>query len=89
MMDRKPIKVGQLLAIMNQRMLRHRETATCRFISITPLNTSDRDACNWSSTVVWEANDGIRHFAQPFVDKIIKNAQREFNLLALGANSLS
>lgn len=84
-MDRKPIKVGQLLAILNQRMLRHAETAKCRIISIAPLMNSGKDQCNWSPTVSWNANGQNRELAMPIVKRVVMNAQKEFNILPSGA----
>lgn len=89
-MDRKSIKVGQLLVILNQRMLRHKETATCRIISIAPMATKDPEACNWSSAVTWNAaGGGSKEIAAPFVKKLVMNAQKEFNLLPFGANAFT
>ncbi|HEX7029027.1 MAG TPA: hypothetical protein VF254_00345 [Gammaproteobacteria bacterium] len=86
-MDRKPIKVGQLLAILNQRLMRHAETSKCRIVSITPLMTIGREQCNWSSTVSWNANGQNRDLAMPIVRRLVMNAQKEFNLLPFGANA--
>lgn len=86
-MERKPIKVGQLLAILNQRLMRYAETSKCRIISITPLMTSNRDICNWSSTVSWNANGQNRELAMPVIKKLVMNAQKEFNLLPFGATA--
>jgi len=89
-MDRKPIKAGQLLAILNQRMMRHKETATCRIIAIAPVATKDPAVCNWSSAVTWNAaGGGSKELAAPFVKKLVMNAQKEFNLLPAGANALN
>lgn len=88
-MDRKPIKVGQLLAILNQRMMRHKETAQCRIMSISPLMTQNRDICNWSPTVNWSANGADRELAAPIVKKLVMHAQKEFNLLPFGASALN
>lgn len=87
-MDRKPIKAGQLLAILNQRMMRHAETSKCRIISIAPL-AAPKDQCNWSSTVGWNANGQNRDLAMPIISKVVMNAQKEFNLLPAGANAFS
>lgn len=88
-MERKPIKVGQLLAILNQRLMRYSETAQCRIISIAPLMTRDRDQCNWSPTVTWNAHGQNRDLAMPVIKKLVMNAQKEFNLLPFGASALS
>lgn len=84
-MERKPIKVGQLLAILNQRLMRHAETSKCRIISIAPLMTKDGSQCNWSSTVSWNANGQSRELAMPVIKRLVMNAQKEFNLLPFGA----
>lgn len=84
-MERKPIKVGQLIAILNQRMMRHVETAKCRIVSIAPLMTTNRDQCNWSSTVSWNANGQNRELAMPVVKRLVMHAQKEFNLVPFGA----
>lgn len=80
-MERKAIKVGQLLTILNQRMMRHVETSKCRITAISPLMTSNKDVCNWSSVVTWNVNGQNRDLAAPFVRKLVMNAQKEFNLL--------
>lgn len=83
--ERKAIKVGQLLAILNQRLLRHTETAKCRIISIAPLMTANKDICNWSPTVTWNANGQNREQAMPVVKRLVMNAQKEYNLLPFGS----
>lgn len=88
-MERKPIKVGQLLAILNQRLMRYSETSRCRIISIAPLMTKDREQCNWSPTVSWNANGQNRELAMPVIKRLVMNAQREFNLLPIGGDALS
>ena len=88
-MDRKPVKAGQLLAILNQRMMRHAETAKCRIISVAPLMTTNRDICNWSPTVTWNANGSNRELASPVIKRLVMNAQKEYNLLAPGASALT
>ena len=83
--DRKAIKVGQLLAILNQRMMRYSETTKCRIISIAPLMTANKDICNWSPTVTWNANGQNRELAMPVIRRLVMNAQKEFNLLPFGS----
>lgn len=88
-MDRKPIKVGQLLAILNQRLMRYTETSRCRITSISPLFTTSKEQCNWSSAVGWNDNGQNRNLAAPVINKLIMHAQKEFNLLPFGANALA
>lgn len=83
--ERKAIKVGQLLAILNQRMMRYTETAKCRIISIAPLMTANKDICNWSPTVTWNANGQNRELANPVIRRLVMNAQKEYNLLPFGS----
>lgn len=82
--ERKPIKVGQLLAILNQRLMRYAETSKCRIISISPLMTTNRDMCNWSSAVTWNANGQDRELAMTVIKRTVMNAQKEFNIIPIG-----
>ncbi|MDX1455913.1 MAG: hypothetical protein R3217_10705 [Gammaproteobacteria bacterium] len=83
--ERKSIKVGQLLVILNQRMMRDKSTAQCKITSITPMPNQAADQCNWSSTVTWNAHGQNRELAMPIVRRLVMNAQKEFNLLPFGA----
>ena len=84
-MDRKPIAVGQLIAILNQRMMRYPETSRCRITSVAPLMVKDKVMCNWSPTVSWNANGQNRDIAMPIIRKMVIGAQKEFDLLPFGS----
>lgn len=88
-MDRKPIKAGQLLAILNQRLMRYSETSKCRITAVAPVVVADRELCNWSPTVSWNANGQDRDAATPIIRKLVMNAQREFNLLPPGSKAFT
>ncbi|MDX1443326.1 MAG: hypothetical protein R3270_06050 [Gammaproteobacteria bacterium] len=82
--ERKAIKVGQLLTLLNQRMMRHPETSKCRILSISPISNPPKGQCNWSSSVTWNAHGENRDLAMPIVRRLVNNAQKEFNILPIG-----
>ena len=82
--ERKAIKVGQLLAILNQRMMRYTETSKCRILSIAPMMNTPFGQCNWSSAVTWNAYGQNRELAMPIVRRLVMNAQKEYDILPIG-----
>ncbi len=84
-MERKSIKVGQLISILNQRMMRHTATSKCRVLSISPLMNATGDQCNWSPSVTWNAYGQNRELAMPVLKRLVMGAQKEYNLLPMGS----
>ena len=80
-MERKIVSEEDLISILNGELSKFDECKGCQFHSVSKLQVSDKDACNWSSSDVILRCGGVpAEICAKFTPKIIDAVRKKYNL---------